>query len=75
MRTHSKTAVAHGVQVVFDCLDPDALAGFYAKVLHYKLQDPPGGFKTWEEALKVWGIPQDDWNSADRDYRPGRQRA
>lgn len=58
------TIVAHGVQVVFDCRDPAGLAGFYAQVLHYKLQDPPGGFKTWEEWLKARGIPQEDWNSA-----------
>jgi hypothetical protein len=64
MRTRSKTLVAYGVQIVFDCRDPDALAGFYAQVLHYKLQEPPEGFKTWEEALKEWGIPQEDWNSA-----------
>jgi hypothetical protein len=57
------TIVAHGVQVVFDCRDPAGLAGFYAQVLHYKLQDPPEGFRTWEEALKAWGIPQGEWNS------------
>jgi len=56
--------VAHGVQVVFDCRDPAGLAGFYAQVLHYKFQDPPEGFKTWEEWLKARGIPQEDWNSA-----------
>ena len=56
--------MAHGVQVVFDCQDPAGLAGFYAQVLHYKLQDPPEGSKTWEEWLKAKGIPQEDWNSA-----------
>ena len=58
------TTMAHGVQVVFDCRDPAALAGFYAQVLQYKLQDPPDGFKTWEEFLKASGVPQEDWNSA-----------
>jgi hypothetical protein len=56
--------MAHGVQVVFDCGDPTALAGFYAQALHYKLQDPPEGFKTREEWLKARGIPKEDWNSA-----------
>ncbi len=56
--------VAHGVQVVFDCRDPAALAGFYAKVLHYKEQEPPKGFGTWEEWLKANGVPEEDWNSA-----------
>jgi len=58
------TIMVHGVQVVFDSRDPAGLAGFYAQVLHYKLQDPPEGFKTWEEWLKARGIPLEDWNSA-----------
>ena len=57
--------VAHGVQVVFDCRDPKALAGFYAQVLHYKVQDPPRGFSTWEEWMKAKGIPEEEWNSAE----------
>jgi Glyoxalase-like domain len=56
--------VAHGVQIVFDCKDPASLAGFYAQVLHYKVQDPPPGFQTWEEWLNSKGVPKDDWNSA-----------
>ncbi len=56
--------MAHGVQVVFDCRDPSVLAGFYAEVLHYKLQDPPEGLDTWEEWLESKGIPKEDWNSA-----------
>lgn len=58
------SAVTHGVQVVFDTRDPATLADFYAQVLHYKLQDPPSVFKTWEDWLKEKGIPQEDWNSA-----------
>jgi hypothetical protein len=50
------------VQVTFDCRDPDALARFYASALHFKLQDPPEGFSTWEEALKAWGVPEEDWS-------------
>jgi Glyoxalase-like domain len=52
------------VQVVFDCRDPEVLSRFYAEALHYKAQDPPEGFESWEEALKAWGIPEEDWNSA-----------
>jgi hypothetical protein len=33
--------MATGVQVVFDCADPDGLARFWAEALGYKLQDPP----------------------------------
>jgi Glyoxalase-like domain len=56
--------VATGVQIVFDCADPDRLAHFWAKALHYKLQDPPAGFDSWEAFLKTQGIPQTEWNSA-----------
>jgi hypothetical protein len=52
------------VQIVFDCHDPAGLSKFYAEALHYKLQDPPDGYKSWEEALKVWGVPEQEWNSA-----------
>lgn len=56
--------MAHAVQIVFDCADPDRLARFYAAALGYKLQDPPKGYASWEEALKAWGVPEEDWNSA-----------
>jgi hypothetical protein len=56
--------VATGVQIVFDCADPDTLARFWAAALHYKTQDPPPGFDSWEAFLKAQGIPETDWNSA-----------
>ena len=56
--------MAYTVQIVFDCIDPDGLSKFYAEALHYKLQDPPEGFKTWEEALTAWMVPVEEWNSA-----------
>jgi hypothetical protein len=52
------------IQIVFDCRDPVALSKFYAEALHYKLQDPPEGYKSWEEALKAWGVPEEEWNSS-----------
>jgi hypothetical protein len=52
------------VQIVFDCHDPLGLSKFYAEALHYKLQDPPEGYKSWEEALKAWNVPEEEWNSA-----------
>jgi hypothetical protein len=56
--------VATGVQIVFDCADPDKLATFWAAALHYKIHDPPPGFDRWEAFLKAQGIPEKDWNSA-----------
>ena len=57
-------SVAFRLQVVFDCGDPAGLSKFYAEALHYKLQDPPSGYKSWESWLKDRGIPEDEWNSA-----------
>jgi len=49
--------MATGIQVVMDCADPANLAAFWAEALHYKLQDPPDGFATWQDWLKAHGIP------------------
>lgn len=56
--------MATGIQVVFDCADPAGLAAFWAEALHYKLQDPPEGFDSWQAWLKSMGIPESEWNSA-----------
>jgi hypothetical protein len=54
--------VATGVQVVFDCADPDRMARFWAEALGYKLQDPPPGFASWEDWAREQGIPEERWN-------------
>ena len=56
--------MATGIQVVFDCSNPDALAGFWASALRYKKQDPPDGFTSWDDWLRSQGIPEEEWNSA-----------
>lgn len=50
------------VQVTFDCADPGALAQFWAAVLGYRLDDPPPGFASWDEALDAWGVPAEHRN-------------
>ncbi len=50
-------------QVTFDCADPAALAAFWAEVLGYQVEAPPEGFETWPDALKAFGVPEDQWNS------------
>ena len=60
----SSRIVAFRLQVVFDCSDPDGLSKFYAEALHYKLQDPPAGFPSWEAWLAQQGIPKEEWNTA-----------
>jgi hypothetical protein len=56
--------MATGVQVVFDCADPNRLAGFWAEALGYKLDDPPAGYQRWEDWLRDQGIPEERWNDA-----------
>jgi hypothetical protein len=53
-----------GVQVVIDCADPETLSAFWADALGYKLQDPPGGFASWQAFLEANHVPESEWNSA-----------
>ena len=55
--------MATRVQVVIDCADPSRLAAFWALALGYQEQAPPEGFATWEDALRAWEVPEDQWNS------------
>lgn len=56
--------MATRIQIVLDTPDPDSLSKFYCEALHYKIQDPPEGFSTWEDALRAWKIPEEEWNDA-----------
>ncbi|MGH9245144.1 MAG: VOC family protein [Acidimicrobiales bacterium] len=56
--------MATAIQVVIDCADPATLSEFWATALHYKLEDPPPGFDTWQDFLREQGIPEEKWNSA-----------
>jgi catechol 2,3-dioxygenase-like lactoylglutathione lyase family enzyme len=49
--------MARDIQVTFDCADPAGLAAFWAEALGYRLQDPPAGFESWEQALEAIGVP------------------
>ena len=51
-------------QVTFDCADPGALSAFWADVLDYRIQDPPPGFASWDEALAAMGVPAERRNDA-----------
>ena len=62
--------MATGVQVVFDCADPDRLARFWAEALGYKLQDPPAGYASWETWAREQGIPEERWNEASAIVNP-----
>lgn len=52
------------IQITFDCGDPAGLAAFWAEALGYRLQDPPGNFASWDEALEAMGVPPERRNDA-----------
>lgn len=53
--------MAHSIQAVFACEDPEKLATFWAGALGYILQPPPPGFDTWEAFATAMKIPEDKW--------------
>jgi hypothetical protein len=56
--------MARDLQITFDCADPAGLAAFWAEAMSYKLQDPPDGFESWDQALDAWGVPPENRNDA-----------
>lgn len=52
------------VQITFDSADPAGLAAFWAEVLGYRVQPPPEGFDTWDQALEAFGVPLERRNDA-----------
>lgn len=56
--------MARDVQITFDCADPAALAEFWADALGYRVQSPPPGFETWEQALEAMNVPPEHRNDA-----------
>ena len=56
--------MARDVQITLDCADPACLAAFWAEALGYRLQDPPPGFASWDQALDAMGVPADRRNDA-----------
>ncbi len=56
--------MARDIQITFDCADPAGLAAFWAEALGYRLQGPPQGFESWEQALEAMGVPPERRNDA-----------
>ncbi len=44
-----------------DCADPLALAGFWAVALAYVEKPPPEGWDTWEDWLRHFDVPEEEW--------------
>ncbi|GAA3408959.1 VOC family protein [Streptosporangium vulgare] len=47
-------------QVTFDCADPDRLARFWAGALHYRLEEAPEGFESWNDYWRAAGLPEEE---------------
>ncbi|SCK34185.1 Glyoxalase-like domain-containing protein [Streptomyces sp. WMMB 714] len=56
--------MARDIQITVDCADPAALSAFWAEALGYRLQDPPPGYDTWDQALEALGVPPEKRNDA-----------
>ncbi|SCG36867.1 VOC family protein [Micromonospora humi] len=56
--------MARDVQFTIDCADPAKLAAFWAEALGYRVQGPPPGFDSWEQALTAMGVPPERHNDA-----------
>lgn len=56
--------MATSLQIVFDSVDPDRLAGFWAAALRYEKQPPPAGYASWEAFLRAMHVPEAEWNAA-----------
>jgi hypothetical protein len=59
------------VQIAFDCADPARVAAFWAEALGYRLQPPPEGFESWDQALDAMGVPQERRNDVSAVIDPG----
>ncbi|RKN40993.1 VOC family protein [Micromonospora endolithica] len=56
--------MARDVQITFSCADPAGLAAFWADALGYRVQGPPEGFQSWDQALEAFGVPPERRNDA-----------
>ena len=47
--------------LTFDCHDAGAVARFWVLALGYVEQAPPQGWDTWEDWLRHFEVPEDEW--------------
>ena len=48
--------------VTFDCADPVRLAAFWRAALGYVDAPVPQGWDTWEDWLRHFDVPEDEWD-------------
>jgi hypothetical protein len=51
--------MATGMQIVFACEDPNALASFWRLALGYVEEPPPEGYASWDEFAAAMDLPPD----------------
>lgn len=54
--------MAHSIQVVIACENPERLTTFWSEALGYVPQPPPPGFDSWEAFADELGIPVEQRN-------------
>ena len=47
-------------QITIDCADPDRMARFWAKALHYDLEEPPAPHASWKDYWVSVGVPEEE---------------
>ena len=50
--------------LTFDAADPPRIARFWAVALGYTERPVPNGFASWEEWLRHYDVPEDEWDDA-----------
>jgi hypothetical protein len=56
--------MARKFQLTVDCADPGRLTHFWAAALGYAVQEPPGGFDTWNDYWRSIGVPEEELDDA-----------
>lgn len=51
------------LQVAIDCADPERLAAFWASVLGYVVDTPPGGYARWHDFSRAVGGTDESWSA------------
>jgi Glyoxalase-like domain len=48
--------------ITFDCASAPAMAAFWKEALGYVDAPPPRGWDTWEDWLRHFDVPEDEWD-------------
>lgn len=51
-----------GFAMTFDCADARGQARFWCLALDYRPASPPQGWATWEDWLREYDVPEEEWD-------------